>query len=137
VEKARADAQEIIRFLDSWKQHADRFQTQLEVESAVQSSLRGTGLLVLSQKFESRENKANKVVPKVVRAALVIEDDYAKAMNWIGELERRLPLTRMMSCQLTGGETGRLIHAEISFEIPIVNLSDTADEKGKAKKKAA
>ena len=141
VEKARAESQDLMKFLESWRPHADRFQTQMEVESAVQSSLRGTGLLILSQKFESRDNKTNLLVPKVIKAALVIEDEYAKALNWIGDLERRIPLTRVMSCNITGGETGRLVHAEISFEVPIINLNaelNTGAKNAKnTKKKAA
>lgn len=137
VEKTRADAEHLVKFLESWQPHAERFQTQLEVESAIQSSLRNTGVLVMSQKFESRDLRMNPVVSKVVRAALVVEDEYAKAMNWLGELERRIPLTRIMSCTITGGENGRLVHAEISFEIPIMNLSDEKDKAAdKSKKKA-
>ncbi|MBL9115985.1 MAG: hypothetical protein JNJ83_13340 [Verrucomicrobiaceae bacterium] len=140
VGKTKSAAADVISFLEAWRPHAEKFQTQLEVESAIQSSLRGTGLLIMSQKFESKEDKNNPVVPRVVRAALVIEDEYAKVLNWVGELERRFPLTRMMSCDITGGETGRLVHAEVAFEIPIVNLDadlTKEDPKAKAKKKAA
>ena len=140
VGKTKSAAADVINFLEAWRPHAEKFQTQLEVESAIQSSLRGTGLLIMSQKFESKEDKGNPVVPRVVRAALVIEDEYAKVLNWVGELERRFPLTRMMSCDITGGETGRLVHAEVSFEIPIVNLDADLtkdDPKAKAKKKTA
>jgi len=132
VATTRAEAEQLLKFLEAWQPHAERFQTQLEVESAVQSLIRSTGVLVMSQKFESRETKMNSVVSKVIRAALVVEDDYAKVLNWLGEVERRIPLTRIMTCQITGGETGRLVHAEVSFEIPIMNLSD---EKAKGSSK--
>ncbi len=132
VATVRAEAEQLIKFLEAWQPHAERFQTQLEVESAVQSLIRSTGVLVMSQKFESRETKMNAVVSKVIRAAMVVEDEYAKVLNWLGELERRIPLTRVMTCQITGGETGRLVHAEVSFEIPIMNLSD---EKAKGSSK--
>jgi hypothetical protein len=97
-------------------------QTQSEVEESVLASLRNANLLILSQKFEVRENRTTPVIPKVVRASLVLEDDYAKTLNWVGELERRLPLARMMNCRITGGENGRQVHAEISLEVPLVNL---------------
>lgn len=132
VATARADAEQLLKFLEAWQPHAERFQTQLEVESALQSLIRSTGVLVMSQKFESRETKMNPVVSKVIRAALVVEDEYAKVLNWLGEVERRIPITRVMTCQITGGENGRLVHAEVSFEIPIMNLSDEK-AKGTAK----
>jgi tetrahydromethanopterin S-methyltransferase subunit G len=135
VATTRDEAERLLKFLEAWQPHAERFQTQLEVESAVQSLIRSTGVLVMSQKFESRDTKINPVVGRVIRAALVVEDEYAKVMNWMGEIERRIPITRVMTCQITGGETGRLVKAEVSFEIPLMNLSDE-QSKDAAKKKA-
>jgi predicted LPLAT superfamily acyltransferase len=135
VEKARTEGDEIIRFLGVWRPYAERYQTQTDIETAVQASLRGTGLLVLSQKFEPREvrDSKNPLIKRVIQASLTIEDDYAKAINWIGEVERRIPLTRITGCELTGGETSRLVHAEVKLEIPVVDLTaiDKADPKAK------
>jgi len=127
TEKLRAESDELIRFLRAWEPYADRVQTQSEVEEAVLASLRSSNLLIISQKFESRQMQVTAgtggtTIPKIVRAALVLEDDYAKTMNWIGELERRLPMARMMNCRVTGGDNGRQVHAEISIEVPLVNL---------------
>lgn len=118
----RHDSDELRRFLTAWVPHIDRVQTQTEVEESVLASLRNANLLVLSQKFEVRENRTTPVIPKIVRAALVLEDDYAKTLNWVGELERRLPLARMMNCRITGGENGRQVHTEVTIEVPLVNL---------------
>jgi tetrahydromethanopterin S-methyltransferase subunit G len=136
VATTRDEAERLLKFLEAWQPHAERFQTQLEVESAVQSLIRSTGVLVMSQKFESRDTKINPVVGRVIRAALVVEDEYAKVMNWMGEIERRIPITRVMTCQITGGETGRLVKAEVSFEIPLMNLSDEQSKDAAKKKKA-
>jgi hypothetical protein len=136
VEKARAEADDVIRFLEAWRPYADRYQTQTDIETALQASLRGTGLLVLSQKFEPRDVSAEKnpVIKKVVQATLIIEDDYAKAMNWVGELERKIPMTRITSCELTGGETSRLVHAEVRLEIPMVDFASVDAAAASAKK---
>jgi len=136
VEKARAEADEIIRFLEAWRPYAERYQTQTDIETAVQASLRGTGLLVLSQKFEPRDIRDNKnpLIKKVIQASLTIEDEYAKAMNWVGEVERKIPLTRITGCELTGGETSRLVHAEVKIEIPVIDLSALDKVEPKAKK---
>lgn len=136
VATTRDEASQLLKFLESWQPHAERFQTQLEVESALQSLIRSTSVLVMSQKFESRDTKMNPVVGKVVRAAFTVEDEYAKVLNWLGEVERRIPLTRIMTCQLTGGENGRLVHAEVSFEIPIMNLNDEKAKPGAKGKKS-
>lgn len=120
--KLRYDSDELRRFLTAWTPHVDRIQTQGQVEESILASLRNASMLILSQKFEVRDNRTTPVIPKIVRASLVLEDDYAKTLNWVGELERRLPLARMMSCRITGGENGRQVHAEITLEVPLVNL---------------
>lgn len=122
TEKYRFESDDLRRFLQSWTSHIEHMQTQLEVEEAIQASLRNANLLVLSQKFEIKINSTGGIMPKTVRASLVLEDDYAKTMNWIGELERKLPINRMMSCRITGGDNGRHVHAEISLEVPLMNL---------------
>jgi hypothetical protein len=140
VEKARAEADNIIRFLETWRPYAERYQTQTDIETAVQASLRGTGLIVLSQKFEQRDirDSKNPMIKKVIQATLTIEDDYAKAMNWLGDVERRIPLTRITGCELTGGETSRLVHTEVKLEIPVMDLTavDKAAPAAAAKKKS-
>lgn len=123
TEKYRFESDDLRRFLQSWSPHIDHMQTQSEVEETVQASIRNANLLVLSQKFEVRMNSTSGVIPKTVRASLVLEDDYAKTLNWIGELERRMPIARMTSCRVTGGDSGRHVHVEVSLEIPLMNLS--------------
>ena len=142
TERIRTESDELLRFLKSWEPHADRIQTQSEVEETVLASLRSANLLIISQKFESRAmpvtaGSKGSAIPKLVRASLVLEDDYAKTLNWIGELERKLPMSRMMSCRITGGDNGRQVHAEVSFEVPLVNLKFelAAAEPAKGKKK--
>lgn len=123
TEKYRFESDDLRRFLQAWTPHIGNMQTQSEVEETVLASLRNANLLVLSQKFEVKVNSTGGITPRTVRASLVLEDDYAKTLNWIGELERRLPIARMISCRVTGGDNGRHVHAEISLEVPLMNLS--------------
>lgn len=127
TERMRTESDELLRFLKAWEPHADRMQTQSEVEETVLASLRTANLLIISQKFEMRNMPAasgttGSAIPRLVRASLVLEDDYAKTLNWIGELERKLPMSRMMTCRITGGDNGRQVHAEVAVEVPLVNL---------------
>lgn len=125
----KTDTEELRRFLLAWTPYAERIQTQGEVEQAVLASLRNINLLVLSQKFESKTTSGKSYLPKIVRASLVIEDDYAKTVNWIGEMERKLPLARMSNCRLTGGDNGRQLHAEVTLEVPLADLKLAATPK--------
>ena len=118
----KTDSEEVRRFLVSWTPHIDKVQLQSDVETTVLASVRNAGLVMLANRFEVRENRGDLVIPKVVRASITIEDDYAKTLNWLGELERKLPLSRLMTCKITGGENGRQVHSEIIFEVPLPSL---------------
>jgi hypothetical protein len=58
-----------------------------------------------------------------------LEDEYAKVLNWLGDLEKRLPLARVIACQLTGGSSVRQIQLSVTVENPIVNLSASVGNK--------
>jgi hypothetical protein len=120
--KLKVDSDELIKFLGTWSSYTDRIQSQANVEEALQASLRSANLLILSQKFDTKPSGVNPVIPKVVYANLTIEDDYAKTLNWIGEIERRMPIARLVQCRILGGENGRHVRAELAFEVPLFDL---------------
>lgn len=125
IRSKRADTEstEIRRFLETWTPQIDNIQTTQEVEEAVQASIRNAKLYVDSQKFESKNGgKTSKVIPRVVKAAIIAEDEYPKTMNWLGDLEKKLPLARITVCRITPGKDAKSIRMELSLEIPIINL---------------
>ncbi|OYW72592.1 MAG: hypothetical protein B7Z37_24395 [Verrucomicrobia bacterium 12-59-8] len=53
-------------------------------------------------------------------------------LNWLGDIERRLPTARMKVVQITGGSTGSQLKMEVSFETPIFDLAAADADKKKA-----
>ncbi|MCB1277358.1 hypothetical protein [Prosthecobacter sp.] len=132
----RTDTEEVRRFLRGWLPALDRVQTQQEAEQTIELSLRERGInLVRSRKTELKQTAGNKLIPKSVLTTMVIEEEYAKVLNWLGDIERRLPTARMKVVQITGGSTGRQLKMEVSFETPIFDLAAADAEKKKAKEK--
>lgn len=131
VTNLKFKTQDLRQFLRDWEPGIKRMQTTQEAEQALQSVVRNSRILVVSQKFEMREMRESKITPKVMQGTLTVQDEYAKTMNWLGELERRLPLMRITSCRIKQGETGRQISLELHFEIPIVNLDAQMEEQKK------
>lgn len=128
-------SQDLRRFLESWTPYIDRLQTEQEVEEAVEVSLRERGIsLVISRKSEVKNNRETPVLPKSVLTTLVVEDEYSKVLNWLGDLERRLPLARVNVCRFTGGATGRQLRVDISFVTPLVDLDAKVSPGGEKKK---
>ncbi|MFO1482342.1 MAG: hypothetical protein U1F71_03165 [Verrucomicrobiaceae bacterium] len=132
----KTDTEDVRRFLRSWIPVIERVQTQQEAEQAIELSLRERGInLVRERKTELKNTPANKIIPKSVLTTLTIEEEYAKVLNWLGDIERRLPTARMKVVQITGGSTGRQLKLEASFETPIFDFAGADAEKAKAKAK--
>ncbi|SKA92100.1 hypothetical protein SAMN02745166_01840 [Prosthecobacter debontii] len=133
--RTKAETEDIRRFLQAWVPHVDRSQTEQEVESAIEFSLRERGItLVRTRKTEIKSFRDNKLIPRAVLTTIVIEDEYAKVMNWLGDVEKRLPLARVKACRITGGSTARQLRLDVSLETPLINLSaDPTDTKSKKK----
>ncbi|TDU64336.1 hypothetical protein EI77_04224 [Prosthecobacter fusiformis] len=134
--RVKAESEEIRRFLQAWTPYVDKAQTEQEVEGIIEFSLRERGItLVRSRKTELKVARENKIIPKSVLTTLVIEDEYAKVMNWLGDVEKRLPLARVKTCRITGGSTARQLRLDVSLETPLINLSEMPAST-KSKKKA-
>ncbi|MFZ4763527.1 MAG: hypothetical protein ACOYMN_01135 [Roseimicrobium sp.] len=117
------------QFLKDWEPSVKQIQTGQEAEQALVSIVRNSGILTVSQKFEVKENKEQKMIPKLLQGTLIVQDEFAKTLNWLGEVERKLPLARVTVCRLKQGETGRQVNLEIQIEIPVINLNTEAPTK--------
>ncbi len=126
--KLNEDTKELRNFLRAWEPVVQRIQTGQEAEQLLLSLLRDTGILTVSQKFEVKTSQTNLLVPKSLQGTLIVQGEYNKVLNWLGDFERKLPLARINSCRLKQGETGRQANIEIHFEIPMVNLDAQFDE---------
>ncbi len=135
----KTDTEELRRFLRAWLPSIDKIQTEQEAVQALELSLREGGInLIRARKSELKASTTNKLIPKAVLTTLTIEDEFAKVLNWLGDIERRLPLARMKVVQVTGGSTGRHLKLDVTFETPIFDLAsvqvakkDTSKDKGK------
>lgn len=137
VTKTKAETEELRRFLKAWSAPAQRTQTEQDVENAFDFSLRERGISLVNARSSSlKGNRADKFMPKIVQTKLVVEDEYAKVMNWFGDIEKRLPLSRVTACSLTGGSTVRQLRLDVTIETPIVDPAASLDAPSAKKKKS-
>lgn len=119
----KAETDELRRFYKTWKPIIEHVQTEQEVESAIELSLRDRSIsLVKSRKSEAKNTASNQLMSKIVLTTLVIEDDYSKVLNWFGEIEKRLPMARVNTCRMSGGSTVRQLRLDLTIETPLFNL---------------
>jgi hypothetical protein len=119
---------DLRNFLKAWEPVAQRIQTGQEAEQLLLSILRDSGILTVSQKFEVKTSQTNLLIPKSLQGTLIVQGEYNKVLNWMGDFERKLPLARITSCRLKQGETGRQANIEIHFDIPMVDLDAKFDD---------
>ena len=89
--------------------------------------IKQAGLILLAQRFEVVPNKsdtsvpssADETVPQIVRAHLTIEDDFIKSINWLGELESKLPSARISNLELARGQSGNDLRMNLVVDVPL------------------
>jgi len=132
LQTVTAESEEILRFLAAWTPNIDSFQTGQDIEEAIQSSIRASSLYVDSQQFETKVSRTSNVLARVIKAAIVVEDEYSKTLNWLGEIEKKVPLARITICRITPGKDPNSVRLELSIEVPIINLNaDPTEDKVK------
>ncbi len=120
-------------FYRQWLPHFEAVQNVQAGESIVIDAIRSGSVFSLSQRFEEEKGKKDTVIPQIVQAHVVFEDDYSKTVNWIGEIERSLPSARTSRCVITPGDTGNDVHVELTLEIPVFDPREVKAETPEAK----
>jgi hypothetical protein len=128
LKRLEFDSQDLRQFLKDWEPIIRRIQSGQDADQALQGLLRNSGILTVSQKVELRDSREVKLIPKVLQCTVIVQDEYSKTLNWLGELERKLPFARVTLCRFKQGETGAQVNMELNFEIPIVNFDASAEE---------
>ena len=130
----KTETEEVRRFLRAWLPSIDKMQTQQEVEKAVELSLREKGISLIRARATEPKTSTNKLIPRSVLTTITVKEEYAKVLNWLGDIERRLPLARMKVVQVAGGASGRQLKLDVTFETPIFDLAALAVKKPEPKK---
>jgi hypothetical protein len=111
---------EMRSFLDAWVGPLSQVNTPEGGELNVASRVKEAGLVTLAQRFEVAANAGNDAIPRVLRAHLTFEDDYAKTMNWLGEVEETMPSSRVTDLRIVRGEAGNDIRINLVLDVPLL-----------------
>ena len=121
--RTKDETQDLRQFLKEWEPVLQRIQTPQEAESAVLSLVRNSGVVILSQRFDTKTASTNPLIPRILQGSVTVQDEYSKTLTWLGELERKIPFARLTSCRFKQGETGRQLNLEVHIDIPLVDLT--------------
>lgn len=114
------------RYLALWEPYMRQSSNEERGQTMVDELIRQGGLQAIDRKYNSATVSNNAFLPKVVRAELLFEDDFHKSIEWLGELERTYPSTRIFKCRLTKGSNANDIKMELTVDLPIVDETQAA-----------
>jgi hypothetical protein len=111
---------ELRKAAREWQPHFQNLKSSQDAEQRIVEVIRDGDVFLISQKFESREIEKDTLVTEALVADLIVEDDYAKTMNWLGRLEEEIPTCRVTRCNIKRGDRGNDIHLELQVQIPVL-----------------
>jgi hypothetical protein len=115
----RESSAALITFLEAWEPFFSSMNTPQGAELGISMRLKNSNLVTLSQRYESAVMRSGGVIPRVMRANLTIDDNYARTLNWLGEMEMEIPTLRVSSLRISRGQTSNDIRADLVLEVPL------------------
>lgn len=111
-------------YLAEWEPHLKQTRNPQFGEALINLRIKQGDLVTLSQGFETVSFNKGGTIPRTLQARLVFDDDYAKTLNWLANLEGTMPASRVSSCRLSKGESGNDVKMEVTIDVPILEASD-------------
>jgi hypothetical protein len=116
----KAKTAPLRKYLGVWDPYLRQSSNEERGQTMIDEMIRQGSVQSLDRKYNAAINANNAYIPKVVRADLLFEDDYHKSVEWLGEVERSFPASRVSRCRLTKGTNANDIKMELTIDLPIV-----------------
>lgn len=117
----RENSNALIAYLESWRAPLNEIHTPEAGELSVSSRIKESGLVSLAQRFEVVTGTDTPNIPRIVRANLTFEDDFARTLNWLGSIEADLPASRVSHLHITRGQSGNDIRMDLTIDLPLLS----------------
>jgi hypothetical protein len=110
----------LIDYLNLWQPYFEAVDSSENAELKISLKIKEDDLLSLSQRYSVISQK-NSTLPKLMRADVTFEDNYANLLNWLGRLEADLPTMRITSINARQGTGAEDLTLSLVLEQPILN----------------
>ncbi len=115
----RSQTDSLRKYLALWAPYMEQSADEERGQAMIDDVIRRSRVQLINGKYDPVQNPGNTYVTKTIRAELLFEDDYHKSLQWLGELERSLPASRISKCRLSKGTNANDIKMELTVELPI------------------
>lgn len=119
--KLRAESEGLRQYFEQWLPYLSSVNNTEQEEQRIIDLVKSGQVFATSQRTELIANSKNSgFIPKRLRANLVIQDEYSKTLNWLGNLEESLPSSRISKYRLTRGLSGNDVQMEVTLDLPLI-----------------
>ncbi len=119
LQELKRSSKNLIDFLNTWQPYFAQTDSSQNAELRISLRIKQDNLVNLSQRYEVTATKNNKSLPYIMRAHLSFEDNYARLLNWFGQLETELPTLRIASIKIAPGTGENDLKIDAILEQPI------------------
>lgn len=116
-----AKTAQLRKVYTEWIPHFEAYQSSRAGEQRITDVVREGDVFLLSQRFNYQEIDKGDLISHALVADLVVEDDYARTLNWLGKLEESIPSCRIAKCKIERGTRGNNINMELRIQVPVLN----------------
>jgi len=117
----RTNSRSLINYLQTWQPYFDEVDSPQSAELKISLKIKEDNLVNLSQRYEVVAQKNNRSLPYVMRAHVTFEDDYARLLNWLGQIEAQVPTMRIGSVRVAKGTGPNDLKMDLILEEPVKN----------------
>jgi len=121
VTELRKQSEGLRSYLNTWEPFFAPIRSAQSSELNLNARIKEANLVSLSQRFEVVEGNKDNAIQKQMRAHLKFEDDYARLMNWLGNMETQIPVMRVSNVKLSKGESGNDLRMELVLDLPLMS----------------
>ncbi len=117
----RTNSRSLIHYLDTWQPFFDQADSPQSAELKISLKIKEDNLVNLAQRYEVVPQKNNRSLPYLMRAHVTFEDDYARLLNWLGQIESQIPTMRVGSVRIAKGTGPNDLKMDLILEEPVKN----------------
>ncbi len=116
----------LVLFLNEWDPFLRQVSSAERGEQLIEALIKQAGVMCIDRRYSKGSATGLSYLPGTLSASLLLEDDYARTLQWLGDLESSLPASRVMTCTLSKGQNSNDVRMQLTVELPLVEAAVAA-----------
>lgn len=106
-------------YLKIWEHYLEETRTDTDCIRKMDERVKAAGLTALEQEGKPVGNQNGSSIPLIYQAKYLFVSDFHKTLKWLGDVENRLPSSRINTIQITKGGSGSDVRSNVTVDLPM------------------